>query len=63
MEMAKTQRFYGLCYGLLMCDLWGLHFEMKEPAEKIWQCPSFILLAQEKVFLRVEICLKTMEVN
>jgi hypothetical protein len=63
MELAKTQRFYGLCYGLLMCDLRGLRFETNEPAEKIWQCPSFILLAQEKVFLRAEICMKTMEVN
>jgi hypothetical protein len=63
MELACAQHFYGLCYGLLVKDLWGLCFETKEPTKEVWQCLSFILLAREKIFLRTEICLKTLEVN
>jgi hypothetical protein len=55
---------------LLWIVLWLGHmrapdlcFETKEPAKEIWQCLSFVLLAQEKIFLCAEICLETMNVN
>jgi hypothetical protein len=34
-QLAGVQCFYGLCYDLLIRDLWGLCFEMKEPPEEI----------------------------
>jgi hypothetical protein len=36
---------------------------MKELEEEIWQYLSFILLAQEKVFLHAEVYMETLEVN
>jgi hypothetical protein len=63
MELARAQRFYGLCYDLLVWDFWGLCFEMKEPTEEIWQCISFILLAREEIFLRAEIRLETLKID
>jgi hypothetical protein len=63
MELANAQCFDSLCYGLLISDLQGLCFKMKEFMEEIWQCFSFLLLVGEEIFFYANICLKTLEVD
>jgi hypothetical protein len=63
MQLAGVQCFDGLDYSLFIDNLRGLCFQSKEPAEEIWQCFSFILLAGEEIFLCTDVCLETLEVD
>jgi hypothetical protein len=57
------QCFDSLHYSLLIRDLRGLHFKLKESTEEISQCFSFVLLAGEQIFFCADICLKMLQVN